>query len=65
MSKTPGPEGARPPSTRNGMRSSVPRGQTVSKWPSTSAGPAIGRAGETSEDVVAALGIGDQLRPSR
>lgn len=34
MSYTPGPV-ARPPSTRNGRCSKVPRGKTVSWWPST------------------------------
>ena len=33
---------ARPSSTRNGIRASVPSGQTVSKWPSTRAGAALG-----------------------
>ena len=38
MSKTPGPWARPSSSRRNGIRSSVPRGQTVSKWPSTRAG---------------------------
>ena len=38
MSKTPGPM-ARPASSRQGMSASVPTGQTVSRWPSSSVPP--------------------------
>ena len=50
MSKTPGPRARPSSSRRKGIRSSVPTGQTVSKWPSTRAGrvhrpgPGIGRS---------------------
>ena len=37
MSSTPGPQ-ARPPRSRKGIFLSVPSGQTVSRWPSSSRG---------------------------
>ena len=49
MSKMPGPKARPVSSTRNGICSSVPLGQTVSKWPSTRAGPQAGCPRKSAE----------------
>ena len=50
-------------STRNGIRSSVPSGQTVSKWPSTRAGRRAAGPGESSRGRGRPRGVADRSRP--
>ena len=58
MSNVPGPW-SRSPSRWSGIRSSVPIGQTVSKWPSSSTGRPV--AGDAGPKVVAALRLRQHL----
>ena len=61
MSKTPGPKARPSSSTRNGIRSSVPRGQTVSKWPRTRAGRRLPLSRKSAQNVIAPIGVGNDL----